>query len=61
MLIGIVGLIGSGKDTVAQHLVDNHEWEINDVDIHEKWSAIECNKSTLLLLRFAPQEINGWH
>jgi hypothetical protein len=27
MLIGIVGLIGSGKDTVAQHLVDNHGYQ----------------------------------
>ena len=24
MLLGIVGLIGSGKDTVAEHLVENH-------------------------------------
>ena len=26
MLIGICGLIGSGKDTVAQNLIDNHNF-----------------------------------
>jgi hypothetical protein len=27
MIIGICGLIGSGKDTVAQYLIDNHNFE----------------------------------
>jgi len=27
MLIGIVGLIGSGKDTVAEHLVEQHDYK----------------------------------
>lgn len=27
MIIGIVGLIGSGKDTIANHLVKNHSYE----------------------------------
>ncbi len=26
MIIGICGLIGSGKDTVAQTLIDNHNF-----------------------------------
>jgi len=27
MIIGICGLIGSGKDTVAQYLIDNHNFQ----------------------------------
>ena len=26
MIIGICGLIGSGKDTIADHLVDDHSF-----------------------------------
>ncbi len=59
MVIGVTGLVGSGKSTLTRYLQDGQSIVVDaDQLVHEQWEHIDHNLSQALIQRLGPQVVS---
>ena len=59
MVIGVTGLVGSGKSTVAQYLSDAKSIIVDaDAIVHQQWDRLDPQFSSALIEQLGPQVIS---
>jgi len=59
MVIGVTGLVGSGKSTLTRYLQDDQSIVVDaDQLVHEQWEHIDHNLSQALIQRLGPQVVS---
>ena len=59
MVIGVTGLVGSGKSTFAHYLMNEHSILVDaDQLVHEQWESIDGKLSSALIAKLGPKVIS---
>lgn len=59
MVIGVTGLVGSGKSTITRYLQDEQSLVVDaDQLVHEQWEHMDHNLSQALIQKLGPQVVS---